>query len=141
MTRLADMGVEPFLIASSLIGVMAQRLVRTICSECKEEYVPQAAVIKRSKLLYQAGRTKVYQGKGCEICNNTGYKGRTTITELLIPNERIKELIVEKSPTSLIKNEAMKQGMRTLRQDGLGKVLRGITTLSEVIRVSADDEI
>lgn len=141
MTRLADMGVEPFLIASSLIGVMAQRLVRTICSECKEEYVPQAAVIKRSKLLYQAGRTKVYQGKGCEICNHTGYKGRTTITELLIPNERIKELIVEKSPTSLIKNEAMKQGMRTLRQDGLGKVLRGITTLSEVIRVSADDEI
>ena len=66
---------------------------------------------------------------------------RTTITELLVPNERIKELIVEKSPTSVIKNEAMKQGMRTLRQDGLGKVLRGITTLSEVIRVSADDEI
>lgn len=141
MTRLADMGVEPFLIASSLIGVMAQRLVRTICNECKEEYIPQAAIIKRSKLLYQAGRTKVYQGKGCEVCNHTGYKGRTTITELLIPNERIKELIVEKAPTSVIKNEAMKLGMRTLRQDGLGKVLRGVTTLSEVIRVSADDEI
>ena len=141
MTRLVDMGVEPFLVASSLIGIMAQRLVRTICSDCKEEYVPSAAVIKRSKLLYQAGRTKVYQGKGCELCNHTGYKGRTTITELLIPNERIKELIVEKSPTSVIKNEAMKLGMRTLRQDGLGKVLRGVTTLSEVIIVSADDEI
>ena len=141
MTRLVDMGVEPFLVASSLIGVMAQRLVRTICNDCKEEYVPSPAIIKRSKLLYQAGKTKVYQGKGCELCNHTGYKGRTTITELLIPNERIKELIVEKSATSVIKNEAMKQGMRTLRQDGLGKVLRGVTTLSEVIRVSADDEI
>ncbi len=141
MTRLVDMGVEPFLVASSLIGVMAQRLVRTICNDCKEEFVPSAALIKRSKLLYQAGKTKVYLGKGCEMCNHTGYKGRTTITELLVPNERIKELIVEKSATSVIKNEAMKQGMRTLRQDGLGKVLRGITTLSEVIRVSADDEI
>jgi type IV pilus assembly protein PilB len=141
MTRLIDMSVEPFLVASSIIGVMAQRLVRTICNDCKEEYVPGANVIKRSKLLYQAGKTKVYEGKGCEICNHTGYKGRTTITELLIPNERIKELIIEKSATSVIKNEAMKLGMRTLRQDGLGKVLRGLTTLSEVIRVSADDEI
>lgn len=141
MTRLVDMGVEPFLVASSLIGVMAQRLVRTICNECKEEYVPSPALIKRSKLLYQAGKTKVFQGKGCELCNHTGYKGRTTITELLVPNERIKELIIEKAATSVIKNEAMKQGMRTLRQDGLGKVLRGTTTLAEVIRVSADDEI
>ncbi|GAB4275616.1 MAG: hypothetical protein Kow0029_16940 [Candidatus Rifleibacteriota bacterium] len=141
MTRLIDMGVEPFLVASSIIGVMAQRLVRTICEECKEEYVPAAAVIKRAKLLYQAGKTKVFRGKGCDKCNQTGYKGRTTITELLIPTERIKELIVEKAATSVIKNEGMKQGMRTLRQDGLAKVLRGITTLSEVIRVSADDEI
>ncbi len=141
MTRLVDMGVEPFLVASSLIGVMAQRLVRTICNECKEEYVPSPALIKRSKLLYQAGKTKVFQGQGCELCNHTGYKGRTTITELLVPNERIKELIIEKAATSVIKNEAMKQGMRTLRQDGLGKVLRGTTTLAEVIRVSADDEI
>jgi type IV pilus assembly protein PilB len=141
MTRLIDMSVEPFLVASSIIGIMAQRLVRTICEACKEEYQPPAAVIKRSKLLYQAGKTKVFQGKGCLKCNQTGYRGRTTITELLVPNERIKELIVEKSATSVIKNEAMKQGMRTLRQDGLAKVLRGITTLSEVIRVSADDEI
>ncbi|HOI92015.1 MAG TPA: ATPase, T2SS/T4P/T4SS family [Candidatus Rifleibacterium sp.] len=141
MTRLIDMSVEPFLVASSIIGVMAQRLVRTICEECKEEYQPPPAVIKRSKLLYQAGKTQVFQGKGCGKCNQTGYRGRTTITELLVPNERIKELIVEKSATSVIKNEAMKQGMRTLRQDGLAKVLRGITTLSEVIRVSADDEI
>ncbi|KAF1080042.1 MAG: Type IV fimbrial assembly, ATPase PilB [Candidatus Rifleibacterium amylolyticum] len=141
MTRLIDMSVEPFLVASSIIGIMAQRLVRTICEECKEEYQPPPAVIKRSKLLYQAGKTRVFQGKGCLKCNQTGYRGRTTITELLIPNERIKELIVEKSATSVIKNEAMKQGMRTLRQDGLAKVLRGITTLSEVIRVSADDEI
>jgi len=141
MTRLIDMSVEPFLVASSIIGIMAQRLVRTICEDCKEEYLPPPAVIKRSKLLYQAGKTRVYQGKGCVKCNQTGYRGRTTITELLVPNERIKELIVEKSATSVIKNEAMKQGMRTLRQDGLAKVLRGITTLSEVIRVSADDEI
>lgn len=141
MTRLIDMGVEPFLVASSLIGIMAQRLIRTICEDCKVEYQPPPAVIKQSKLLYQAGKTKVFQGEGCATCNQTSYRGRTTITELLVPNERIKELIVEKSATSIIKNEAMKQGMRTLRQDGLGKVLRGITTLAEVIRVSADDEI
>lgn len=141
MTRLIDMGVEPFLVASSIIGIMAQRLIRTICEECKEEYIPAAAVIKRSKLLYQAGKTQVFRGKGCQNCNQTGYRGRTTVTELLVPTERIKELIVEKAATSVIKNEAMKQGMRTLRQDGLAKVLRGITTLSEVIRVSADDEI
>lgn len=141
MTRLIDMSVEPFLVASSIIGIMAQRLVRNICEHCKEEYQPAAAIIKRSKLLYQAGKTKVFEGKGCERCNHTGYRGRTTITELLTPNERIKELIIEKSATSVIKNESMKQGMRTLRQDGLAKVLRGITTLSEVIRVSADDEI
>lgn len=141
MTRLIDMGVEPFLVASSIIGVMAQRLVRTICKDCKEEYVPPAALIKRSKLLYQGGKTKVYIGKGCLKCNQTGYRGRTTVTELLTPNERIKELVIEKAATSVIKNEAMKQGMRTLRQDGLGKVLRGVTSLDEVIRVSADDEI
>lgn len=141
MTRLIDMGVEPFLVASSLIGIMAQRLIRTICEDCKEEYQPPPSIIKQSKLLYQASKTKVFQGRGCEACNETGYRGRTTITELLVPNERIKELVVEKSATSIIKNESIKQGMRTLRQDGLGKVLRGITTLAEVIRVSADDEI
>ncbi|MBF0502522.1 MAG: Flp pilus assembly complex ATPase component TadA [Candidatus Riflebacteria bacterium] len=141
ITRLIDMGVEPFLIASSIIGCMAQRLVRLICEHCKQEFVPSPAVIKHSKLLYQAGKTKVYRGQGCDQCNKTGYHGRSTITELLIPNERIKELIVAKSPTSVIKNESMKVGMRTLRQDGLGKVLRGTTTLEEVIRVSADDEI
>ncbi|MBP7633737.1 Flp pilus assembly complex ATPase component TadA [Candidatus Ozemobacteraceae bacterium] len=141
MTRLIDMGTEPFLVASSIIGVMAQRLCRLICENCKKEFVPSAGIIKHSKLLYQAGKTHVYSGEGCELCNKTGYKGRTTVSELLIPNERIKELIVEKSPTSVIKNEAMKQGMRTLRQDGLAKVLRGLTTLEEVIRVSAEDEI
>ncbi len=141
VTRLIDMGVEPFLVASSVIGVLAQRLVRLICDKCKQEYVPTAAVIKRSKLLYQAGKTKVFRGEGCEFCNKTGYKGRSCITELLQLNERIKELIVLKSPTSTIKNEAIKNGMRTLRQDGLGKVLRGLTTLEDVIRVSQDDEI
>lgn len=141
MTRLIDMGVEPFLVASSIIGVMAQRLIRVICEHCSEEFIPSPGVIKHSKLLYQAGKTKVFHGKGCDKCNQTGYKGRTTITELLIPNEKIKELIVAKSPTSSIKNEALKMGMRTLRQDGLAKVVRGITTLEEVIRTSADDEI
>ncbi|MBF0543464.1 MAG: Flp pilus assembly complex ATPase component TadA [Candidatus Riflebacteria bacterium] len=140
-TRLIDMGVEPFLVASSLVAVMAQRLVRLICEQCKEEFIPSPAIIKHSKLLYQSGKTRVFRGAGCELCNKTGYKGRTTITELLVPNEKIKELIVLKSPTSVIKNEGTKQGMRTLRQDGLSKVLRGLTTLEETIRVSADDEI
>ncbi|MBF0405875.1 MAG: Flp pilus assembly complex ATPase component TadA [Candidatus Riflebacteria bacterium] len=140
-TRLIDMGVEPFLIASSLIGVMAQRLSRLICEECKEEFIPSPAIIKHSRLLYQAGKTKVYRGKGCDACNQTGYRGRTTITELLVPNEKIKELIVLRSPTSVIKNEGIRQGVRTLRQDGLAKVLRGLTTLEEVIRVSGEDEI
>jgi type IV pilus assembly protein PilB len=141
MTRLIDMGVEPFLVASSIIGILAQRLLRVICVDCKEEFIPSPAIIKHSKLLYQAGKTKVFMGKGCDKCNQTGYRGRTIITELLVPNEKSKEFIVAKSATSVIKNEAIKQGMRTLRQDGLAKVLRGITTLEEVIRVSGDDEI
>jgi len=141
VTRLIDMKVEPFLVASSVIGIMAQRLVRVICKECKEEFVPSTTMIKSSKLLYQGGKTKVFLGKGCDKCNHTGYKGRTTIAELLVPNERIKEHVVERAPASSIKNEAMKEGMRTLRQDGLSKVLLGVTTLDEVIRVSADDEI
>jgi len=143
VTRLIDMGVEPFLVASSVICMMAQRLVRLICPHCKEEYTVKPKII--SKIGALVGRelpenTRLYRGKGCKHCKYTGYKGRHAIDEILIPDERIRELIVYKSPASTIKREARKLGMRTLREDGLLKVLSGMTTIEEVMRVTAMDE-
>lgn len=143
ITRLIDMGVEPFLVASSVICMMAQRLVRTICDSCKEAYSISPRIIKKISTLINRNlpeNTKFYRGKGCSKCKFTGYKGRTAINELLIPNEKIRELIVFKSPASTIKKEARKNGMRTLREDGLIKVIAGQTTIEEVMRVTAMDE-
>lgn len=141
LNRLIDMGVEPFLVASAILGAMAQRLVRVICPECK-------APVKVSDRLFselglsreKAGKIQFYRGKGCKRCKNSGYLGRTCITELLVNSEPIRELIVSKSPTSVIKIKGQELGMRTLRQDGISKATRGITSLQEVLRVTARDE-
>ncbi|PCJ16843.1 MAG: type II secretion system protein GspE [Candidatus Cloacimonadota bacterium] len=141
LNRLIDMGVEPFLVASAIIGAMAQRLVRTTCPECKSP-------VKVSDRLFgelgisreRVGNVQFYRGKGCSNCKNTGYTGRTCITELLINGEDIRELVVRKSSTTMIKVASKKGGMKTLREDGLAKAVRGITTLQEVLRVTARDE-
>jgi len=133
ITRLIDMGVEPFLVASSLIGVLAQRLVRTICPFCKKPYKPSSDEIKELK-----GVNVLYRGEGCEQCMGTGYRGRTGIFELLIVDDDIRALISKNVPTNVIKKAAVEKGMDTLREDGLKKVREGITTLEEVIRVTQE---
>jgi len=133
ITRLIDMGVEPFLVASSLIGVLAQRLVRTICPFCKKPYKPSSDEIKELK-----GARVLYRGEGCEQCMGTGYRGRTGIFELLIVDDDIRALIAKNVPTNVIKKTAVEKGMDTLREDGIKKVMEGITTLEEVIRVTQE---
>lgn len=135
VTRLIDMGVEPFLISSTLVGSVAQRLVRTICVDCKEPVTPSAEVMGQLKLDPDSIRNvKFYQGRGCAKCNKTGYRGRSAVFEILEIKEPIRELILERAPTSTIKQRARELGMRTLREDALLKLYEGITTFEEVLR-------
>jgi type IV pilus assembly protein PilB len=139
LTRLVDMGVEPFLISSSVIGVVAQRLVRKICTSCKEAFTPSDEVFKELGIPRPEGDIKFFRGKGCKTCKNTGYKGRIGIYEMLIPNEQIREMILQKVSTGQIKKVSQEMGMKTLREDGLEKVLSGVTSIDEVIRVTQQD--
>jgi len=139
ITRLIDMDVETFLISSSVIGVIAQRLVRVICENCKEEYEPGKDVITGLHLKANSngdGKVKLYRGAGCSLCKNTGYYGRTSIYELIVLDEEIRSLIISKASSNIIKDAAIKKGMKTLKEIGLQKVLQGITTIEEVLRVS-----
>src|SRR5207249_8786130 len=137
-TRLIDMGIEPFLVASTLEGVMAQRLVRTICLECKEEYQPPPHDVP-ADFPTNGGRLTLSRGAGCQTCHQTGYRGRLGIFELMVTNDAIHELCVQRVNASAIRNPALKDGMLTLRQDGWRKVLEGKTTLEEVARVTKGD--
>jgi len=139
ITRLIDMDVETFLISSSVIGVIAQRLVRVICENCKEEYEPGKDVITGLHLKANSngdGKVKLYRGAGCSLCKNTGYYGRTSIYELIVLDEEIRSLIISKASSNIIKDAAIKKGMKTLKEIGFQKVLQGITTIEEVLRVS-----
>ena len=141
ITRLIDMGIEPFLVSSSVEALMAQRLIRTLCKSCKEEYKPD------SKLLHEVGfpmedvdKVKFYRGRGCEDCRFTGFKGRSAIYEILVMSDVLRPLIIERASSVAIKQLACKHGMRTLRDDGWEKVKQGITTVEEVARVTQEDE-
>jgi type II secretory ATPase GspE/PulE/Tfp pilus assembly ATPase PilB-like protein len=140
VTRLVDLGIEPYLIASSVIAFLAQRLVRVICKNCKEQVTLSELGFKEEQLKaegFDADQdTLVYHGKGCKACNSTGYKGRAAIYEILLINEAIKNLILTKAPSHVIKEKAIKLGMHTLKQDGWDKVLAGTTTPEEVLRVT-----
>lgn len=138
-TRLVDMGVEPFLVSSSLLAVIGQRLVRKICPNCKEEYQPPEALLIQAGLDPKQKDLKVYRGKGCKTCMNTGYKGRICIFELMLPNDKVRSLIVQKSSMDVIRKEAVIAGMKTMRDDGLLKVKQGVTTVEEVIRATQED--
>jgi general secretion pathway protein E/type IV pilus assembly protein PilB len=139
-TRLIDMGIEPFLVASTVEGVMAQRLVRTICDGCKVEYHPEHHEVP-SDFPHDPskGPLRLWKGAGCQACRHTGFRGRKGIFELMVTGDAIREMCVQRLNASAIRNEALKQGMRTLRQDGWRKVLDGQTTLDEVARVTAGD--
>jgi len=140
-TRLIDMGVEPYLVASSLISVLAQRLVRTLCDSCKKEYIPSPELLAQLGVSEDASRGKkftFYQEVGCRRCKQRGYTGRSGIYELLIPDDTIRELIIRKSSATTVRDEAVKQGMVTLRNSGLEKVMSGVTSASEVLRVTEE---
>jgi type IV pilus assembly protein PilB len=135
-TRLLDMGIEPFLITSSVIGVLAQRLARTICSHCKEPYTPPVEALHRLGLSVQGGEEIVfYRGKGCDRCKGSGYRGRTGIFELMVMTDPIRELVLKGGSTAEVRARAVAEGMRLLRDDGILKVLEGQTTVDELLRV------
>lgn len=137
ITRLVDIGVEPFLISSSVIAVCAQRLVRVLCPECKIPYIPDDFSLNALGILREdiSGKT-LYQPKGCPQCIQTGYRGRIGIFEIMVLDERIKSLVVSTHDAGTIKEEALKHQLVTLRQDGLGKILQGITSMEEILRVT-----
>jgi len=133
-TRLLDMGVEPFLISSSVEGVMAQRLVRRICPDCREAYEPDPAALPPD-FEYQPGQ-KLYRGKGCRTCFNKGYVGRIGIYELMLMNEELRELIVQRASAGKLLEVARRNGLKLLREDGFDKVREGQTTIEEVVRAT-----
>ena len=135
ITRLIDMGVEPFMISASLEAVLAQRLIRKICPKCRTPYEPNEAVLSQLGLSpHDIGDKNFYYGKGCEACNHTGYKGRKGIYELLDITDPIRELINERSPSVVLRQKAIELGMQTLRQDGLRSIYDGETTIEEVLK-------
>ncbi|MDL1967206.1 MAG: type II secretion system ATPase GspE [Deltaproteobacteria bacterium] len=137
ITRLVDIGIEPFLISSSVIAVVAQRLIRILCSYCKEATKPDYIALDELGVIpdkFKEG--KIYKAKGCKKCFNTGYKSRMAIFEIMVLNSHLKSLILKTYDSYIIKNEALNQNMITLRQDGIQKVLEGITTIEEVLRIT-----
>ena len=136
VTRLLDMGIEGFLVSSSLIGVLAQRLVRVICPVCKEPFTPQQDII--DKIEFLPDNFTAYHGKGCEECRGTGYRGRTGIFELMAVDGEMRRLVLESSSSDIIRQKAVSKGMEVLRDSGWQKVKEGVTTIEEVLRVSQE---
>ena len=135
ITRFVDMGVEPFLIASAVIGVLGQRLIRRVCPKCKTAFTPDDRDLELLGLKReQVGDNKFYYGKGCPHCNNSGYKGRKALTELLLMSPQISELVLQNAPTVIIREKARELGMSTMREDGIKAILNGETTMEEVLR-------
>jgi general secretion pathway protein E len=141
VTRLLDMGVEAFLVSSSVLAIFAQRLVRVICRECREPYRPDPSLVKEMGL-DKVGDTTFegvfYRGKGCTACFQTGYRGRSGIYELLIIDDNIRTLIMSAADASVIRRKAIEQGMTTLFRDGVTKIVQGTTTVDEVLRVTQE---
>ena len=138
ITRLVDMGVENYLLASCLVGVLAQRLVRVICWRCKSDYAGDAARLHSLGFPLNGGQVTLYRGEGCEDCGFTGYENRKGIFELMQPDEEVRRMIVSNEASNVIANYARQQGMRTLREDGFEKVRSGTTTLEELVRVTQE---
>jgi type IV pilus assembly protein PilB len=135
ITRLVDMGTQPFLVAASLEGILAQRLLRTICEECKSPYEPSEAILSQLGVApHELGDKSFFTGKGCKTCGESGYKGRAGLYELLNVSDPIRELIIDKAPAVVIKQKAIELGMTTLREDGLRCIYEGRTTIEEVLK-------
>ncbi len=138
ISRLDDMGIEPFLLSSSILLTCAQRLVRRICPNCKEEFIPEPEVFEKLDIPELAGQT-FFRGAGCERCKGRGYSGRAAVLEVLPVTEAIRRLIVKRASASVIKAQAVQEGMKTLRMAGIDKAKEGITTLQEVLALTAED--
>ncbi len=135
LTRLVEMGIEPFLVASSVVGIVAQRLVRRLCPECKEPYEPSDMLVEKLGIRVRPGeRVVLFQPKGCPACSNTGFRGRLALQEVLFMSSWIKDLVTNKAPADQIESVAIEEGMMTLKQDGMRKVALGLTSLEEVMR-------
>jgi general secretion pathway protein E len=130
------MGIEGFLVSSSLIGVLAQRLVRVICPSCKEPFTPEQEILDKAEL--DLSKTPTYHGAGCDECRHTGYRGRTGIFEFMVVDGEIRRLILDKVSADIIRQKAVNKGMQVLRDNGWEKVTEGITTIEEVLRVSQE---
>jgi general secretion pathway protein E len=138
ITRLLDMGVENFLLSSTIRGILAQRLVRVICPVCKEQSESVAADNEELKLLGLSNDIPLYKGRGCEHCSSTGYYGRSGIFELVLVNDDIRRLILKNSDANQLREAARQHGMKTLLEYGADKIQQGLTTLSEVLRVTQE---
>ena len=132
------MGIEPFLIASSVLMTCAQRLVRRVCMNCREEFLPEPEMFEKLGLEPKKD-AMFYRGSGCDRCKGRGYLGRMAIIEALPVSEPIRRLIIKRASASVIKNQAVTEGMKTLRMAGVDKAIEGVTTLEEVWRVTAED--
>ncbi len=139
ITRLVDMGVEPFLVGSSLVGVLAQRLVRILCIECREPYAASPEELSEAGLEAQEGPVTLYRGRGCPACAHTGYKGRIGIFELMLVEDSIRAMVSKNVDAKTIKKQAVARGMGTLRLDGSRKVLQGVTSVAELLRATEDE--
>jgi len=139
LTRLVDMGVEPFLVGSSLVAVLAQRLVRLLCAECREAYTTTDEELKEIGVKPPGRAVTLYRATGCPACNHTGYRGRLGIFELMTIDDEIRALVSQNVDSKTIKAAATRKGMGTLRADGARKVLSGRTSVSEVIRATEEE--
>jgi type IV pilus assembly protein PilB len=141
IARLLDLGLEPFLVTATIEGIVAQRLVRKICLNCKTEYTPAEEQLMELELRVEdvKGR-KFYYGKGCEMCNNTGYRGRQGLYESMILDDEMRDMIIQHASTQVLRVEAKKRGMRTLRQSGLLAIYDGVTSIEEVVRETLTEE-
>ncbi|MBC7692453.1 MAG: type II secretion system ATPase GspE [Methylotenera sp.] len=135
-TRLIDMGVEPFMVASSVLGIIAQRLIRKVCMKCREAHIPSAFEMQELGLTQLPPDAKIYRGVGCPSCSQSGYSGRTVIHELLIVDDTVRSMIVKRTDGNLIKKAGIAAGMMTLREDGMNKVFAGMTTIEELMRAT-----
>ncbi|HUY27959.1 MAG TPA: type II secretion system ATPase GspE [Candidatus Binataceae bacterium] len=139
VTRLLDFGIEPFLVSSSILAVLAQRLVRKLCPDCHEPYTPTAAELARLSLTPDDIPNPIYRAKGCRLCRNTGYRGRLAIQELMVMDDEIRALVMQNSDGATLRRQCTSKGMKLLRQDGTDRVFGGETSIEELLRVTQED--
>jgi general secretion pathway protein E/type IV pilus assembly protein PilB len=140
VTRMIDIGVKPFLVSTSVRAIMAQRLTRKICKKCKHPYTPDTRELRSLNITaQQAVNANFAKGSGCENCHGSGYRGRAGIFEIFVSNDELQRMIYENVGTAKLRDKARALGMRTMREDGLRKVLAGITTIEEVVSITVGD--